>query len=64
VITWSRRKLAHESAMARHSYSFAGADDSATATIYPHWEVLPEVARSLLADGYPELSRHLTRHLD
>lgn len=64
MIAFSRRKLAHESAMARHSYSFAGADDIATADEYPHFDVLPEVARSLLAEGYPSLSRHLTRHLD
>jgi hypothetical protein len=64
MITWSRRKLAHESAMSRHSYSFAGADDIATADEYPHFDVLPEVARSLLADGYPSLSRDLSRPLD
>jgi hypothetical protein len=42
----------------------AGCDDPATADSSPRWDVLPEVARSYLADGYPELSRHLTRHLD
>ena len=42
----------------------AGCDDPATAEQYPHWDVLPEVARSYLADGYPELSRHLTLPLD
>lgn len=42
----------------------AGCEDPATAENHPHWDVLPEVARSLLADGYPELSRHLSRHLD
>jgi hypothetical protein len=64
MITFSRRKLAHDSAMARHGHSFAGADDPATADSYPHWDVLPEVARSLLAEGYPELSRDLSRPLD
>jgi len=64
MITWSRRKLAHDAALSRHSYSFAGADDPATADIYPHFDVLPEVARSLLADGYPSLSRDLSRPLD
>jgi hypothetical protein len=64
MITFSRRNLAHDSALSRKSYSFAGADDPATADSYPHWEVLPEVARSLLADGYPELSRDLSRPLD
>ena len=42
----------------------AGADDPATAEQYPHWDVLPDVARSFYADGYPELSRHLSRPLD
>ena len=42
----------------------AGAEDPATAEQYPHYDVLPEVARRLLADGYPELSRHLTLPLD
>jgi hypothetical protein len=42
----------------------AGCEDDAIAEQYPHWDVLPEVARSLLADGYPELARHLSRHLD
>lgn len=64
MITWSRRKLAHDSALSRKSYSFSGADDPATADSYPHWDVLPEVARSLLAEGYPSLSRDLSRPLD
>ena len=42
----------------------AGCEDDATAEQYPHWDVLPEVARSLLADGYPELSRSLSLPLD
>lgn len=42
----------------------AGCEDPATAEQYPHYDVLPEVARRLLADGYPELSRDLTRTLD
>lgn len=42
----------------------ANCDDPATADSYPHWDVLPEVARSLLADGYPELSSHLSPSLD
>ena len=64
MLFFSRRKLAHDAALSRKSYSFAGADDPATADQYPHWDVLPEVARSFYADGYPELSRHLSRHLD
>ena len=64
MIFFSRRKLAHDAALSRESYSFAGADDPATADSYPHWDVLPEVARSFYADGYPELSRHLSRPLD
>jgi hypothetical protein len=64
MITFSRRKLAHDAALSRKSYSFTGADDIATADEYPHFDVLLEVARSLLAEGYPSLSRHLTRHLD
>ena len=42
----------------------AGAEDPATADSFPPHDVLPEVARSLLADGYPELARHLTLPLD
>lgn len=64
MITFSRRKLAHDSALSRKSYLFAGADDIATADSYPHWDVLPEAARRFFADGYPELSRDLSRPLD
>ena len=42
----------------------AGADDPATADSFPPHDVLPDVARRFLADGYPELSRHLSRQLD
>jgi hypothetical protein len=64
MITFSRRKLAHDSALSRKSYSFAGADDIATADSFPPHDVLPDVARRFFADGYPELSRDLSRSLD
>jgi hypothetical protein len=64
MITCSPQKLALMSTMSRKSYSFAGADDIATANEYPHHDVLPDIARRFLADGYPELSRHLSRSLD
>lgn len=60
MLLFLRRTLAHDAALSRKSYSFAGADDIAIADEYPQWDVLPDVARSLLADGYPELARHLT----
>jgi hypothetical protein len=61
MITFSRRKVAHDAALSRKSYPFAGADDIATADSFPPHDLLPDVARRFLADGYPELSRHLTR---
>lgn len=64
MITFSPQKLSLMVAMSRKSYRFAGADDPATADDYPHFDVLPEVARQFLADGYPELSRDLSRPLE
>ena len=64
MITFSPQKTALMSTMLRKSYSFAGADDIATAHSYPPHDLLPEVARRFLADGYPELSRSLSLPLD
>ena len=61
MIALSRQKIAHDAALSRKSYSFAGADDIATANSFPPHDVLPDVARRFLADGYPELSRFLSR---
>ena len=47
--------------MARPGVLRAGFDDIATADSFPSHDVLPDVARRFFADGYPELSRFLSR---
>jgi hypothetical protein len=64
MTTHHKRYAAMSRFMSRPGVLRAGFDDPATADSFPPHDVLPDVARRFLADGYPELSRHLSRSLD